>query len=341
MLGIVARVSAADANADLVSVGSPSARRKYIISVYVDTLLRRRASRRGGFAPEEARGWLAWLATWMTRHGATEFYVDRLPATWIQDIDDIQKIKPSRPSWDVFLLVTVAAYLLYVEGGAIEVASATVAFMAVALAVATNMKAHHSSATEPIQLVWRIRWGWAFRALVVVPYLAVGAAAAVGAADSGLLRVLAYMLLSTPVAMLAYSITPASAPDQAGMPPGARLRWSRRMAWRGALWFGLPLAAVLAIPVTLIAEDMRYGLLSAAIMTAIFMTGGWAICGGIPVWQYSRLFREIHRSGRGPGDYLGFLDWAQERLLLEPNGSALRFPHKEIQRHLAESWDKG
>lgn len=339
MLGLVARVSAADANAELVSEGSPSARRRHIISVYVDTLLRRRAGRRGGFAPEQGRRWLAWLATWMTRHNSTEFYVDRLPAAWIKDIGDIRTIKPKQPSMDAGLIVMAATYLLYLKGEAIEIAAVLISIMAVTLAVTINTGAHHSSTDKPIQLVWRIRWGWAFPALAVVPYIVLGAAAAAGAADSGALRVLAYMLLSTPLAMLAYSIAPTSAPDHAGMPPGARLRWSRRMALRGALWIGLPLAVVLAVPVTLIAKDTRYGLLSAAVMAVVLMAGVWAICGGIPVWQYSRLFREIRRSGRGPRDYLGFLDWAQERLLLEPNGSALRFPHKEIQRHLAESWD--
>ncbi|WP_343445652.1 NACHT domain-containing protein [Micromonospora schwarzwaldensis] len=341
MLGIVARVSSVDAHADLVSEGTPSERRRHLMAVYVATLLRRRGGRRGGFAHDDAHRWLAWLATWMTRHGQTEFYVDRLPVDWIRDVSEMEKIKP--PARDPVLLVfyMVAAYLLVVEGGTIEIAAPTLTFMTSSMAAVTNAHIHHSSTTEPIRLVWRLRWSWAFPALVVVPFVTLGAWAAVNAADNGVLRVVAYMLLSTPVAMFAYAITPTSAPDQAGLPPGMRLRGSRRRARRGALLVGLPLALVLGVPVVLGARSMTFGLFAVAMMASCLMFACSDICGGVPARQYANLFRALRRTGRGPKDYLGFLDWARERLLLEANGSALRFPHREIQRHLAETWDEG
>lgn len=341
MLGIVARVSAVDANADLVGEGTPGERRRHLIAVYVDTLLRRRGGRRGGFAHDDAYRWLTWLATWMTRHGQTEIYVDRLPVEWIRDVSEVEKIKPPARDPVIFVFYALAGYLLVVEGGTIEIAAVTLTYMTSSMAAVTNAHIHHSSTTEPIRLVWQLRWSWAFPALVVVPFVALGALVAMSAANNGVLRIVAYMLLSTPVAMFAYAITPTSAPDQAGLPPGMRLRQSRRRARRGAALIGLPLALALGVPVMLRAENMTYGLVGVALMAIFLMLACWDICGGIPVRQYANLFRELRRTGRGPRDYLGFLDWARERLLLEANGSALRFPHREIQRHLAETWDDG
>ncbi|MEU7572907.1 NACHT domain-containing protein [Micromonospora sp. NPDC049240] len=341
MLGIVARVSAVDAHADLVSEGTLRERRQHLMAVYVDTLLRRRGGRRDGYPPDDAHRWLAWLATWMARHDQTEFYVDRLPVEWIRDVSEVAKIKPPARDPAIFALYAGAGYLLVVKGGAIEIAAVTLSYMTASMAAVTNAHIHHSSTTEPIRLVWRLRWSWAFPALVVVPFVTLGALVAASAADNGVLRIVAYMLLSTPVAMLSYAITPTSAPDQAGLPPGMRLRWSRRRARRGALLVGLPLALALGVPVALGAQSVTHGLVAVALMAVFLMLACWDICGGVPARQYARLFAELRRTGRGPGDYLGFLDWARERLLLEANGSALRFPHREIQNHLAETWDDG
>lgn len=64
----------------------------------------------------------------------------------------------------------------------------------------------------------------------------------------------------------------------------------------------------------------------------------WLVFGGMPVLQYRLLFREIARQERGPRRYVEFLRWAAENRLLHPAGSALRFPHREIQRHLQLTW---
>jgi hypothetical protein len=92
--------------------------------------------------------------------------------------------------------------------------------------------------------------------------------------------------------------------------------------------------------VVLVAATLAGGLLATAFMAIFIMYACWKICGGHPVRQYDNLFGELQRTDRGPADYLGFLDWARERLLLEANGSALRFPHREIQRHLADTWEE-
>lgn len=85
-----------------------------------------------------------------------------------------------------------------------------------------------------------------------------------------------------------------------------------------------------------------YGWLTAASYTLPFaFTCGvcfWLVCGGFPSLQYRALFAALHSSGRGPKNYLAFLDWASSRLILSTTGSALRFPHREIQKYLSTTW---
>jgi hypothetical protein len=342
MLGIVAYVSKVAPEIDLVSTGSARYRRRHIIAAYVDTLLRRRAGHGPDYRPQDARRWLAWLATWTKKHGRTEFFVDRLPPSWINDITDIRSLK-ARPRYWLPLTGTAAvavAELIIFLGGRVSIAFA-VNSMLVTMATTINIRKYNSSWAEPIQLVWTMRGRWIVWSLIGLPFALFGIMQNLlyeaRAITEIPLWIVGASLASTP-AILALSLTPVTMSNRAGLPPGDRIRRSRRTAWQGALLIGLPIALAIGIVRSFSSGDPALALGSALPFSVVSMTSCWLIFGGAPVLQYRALFRELERSGRGPANYLAFLDWARERLLLQAAGSALRFPHREIQRYLTESW---
>jgi hypothetical protein len=345
MLGIVARISHEFPEADLVHKGSSKQRRRHIIALYVDTLLRRRSGRGLNPQPQDARRWLGWLATWMKRHGRTEFYVDRLPPAWLQDVTDIRALKAKPRYWLPLTwgAATGAQFLIMVLGGRTDPLGLMFNGLGVTFATSFHIRRHNSSLTEPIQLVWKMRGRWIVPILLVAP-LTLGAVlfGAPEAARSGqvvhvLLWTLGATLVSIP-AVLALTIAPTGMSNQAGLPPGMRLRRSRRTAGQGALLVGLPIAVAVGIVRSFSTGDLILAFGTAVPFAMICVPSCWLIFGGVPILQYRALFRELERNGRGPRDYLAFLDWASEHLLLQTSGSALRFPHKEIQRYLTELW---
>jgi hypothetical protein len=345
MLGVIARVSAVRPDADLVSGGSAKRRRRRIIAVYVDTLLHRRPDRPPHYRPEDALRWLEWLAEWMSRHAGSAFCPDRLTPAWIADVTDVAEIK-GRPRywlamtwtaattvWWIALLVpgnqTLSAVWLIKDG------------VLVTLTTSWHIRTRHCSAMLPIQPVWTVGGPWLRWSVLALTSTSVGVVLAAPESGGGSgnipLWIAGACLVSAPV-LIASVGSPVSIPDQAGLPPGARVTRSRRTAWNAALALGLPIALAAGVIRGLSNNDMGAGLVFAATFAVICMASCWLIFGGVPVLQYRALFRRLAAQGRGPDNYLAFLEWSRERLLLHTIGSAYRFPHREIMQHLARSW---
>lgn len=346
MLGCIARVSSANPNAAVISRGSAKQRRRHIIEVYVDTLLRRRPDRPPNFKPDDARRWLEWLAVWMSRHTRSEFYIDSLAPDLIADITDVTALKRRPRYWlsltwvgaigvlEILSLVgwgdISAWYPLFLNGSIVT------------FFTSIHIRSHYCSSKEPIRLVWRVSGRWlAYIALGLVSTsigVILGRPTSSGSsAEKVVLWTLSAFLVTTP-AMIAVISNPESISDHAGLPPGVRIRRSRRAAWMAALLLGLPIALASGVIRGINNNDMAWGLSFAASFAVICMTSCWLMFGGVSDLQYRALFRSLARADYGPTDYLSFLEWSADRRLLQPTGSAFRFPHREIQQHLHESW---
>jgi hypothetical protein len=275
--------------------------------------------------------------------GRSVFYIDRLAPAMLADVPGLPPRGWSRIyATRMFAAAAVAAFLghAYIA----PVSSSTWIFNAAPVMLMTmfNITRYHVSPTEPIRLVWRVRGRWfLWCSLTVVgtclAVLLVTTLQGISSATREVVLITATTALLNIPAVLAFCIVPVSQPNSVGLPPGARLERSRRTAWLGAL-LGLALACARGVLSAIVLRDPLYALSSTLPFAVICASSCWLIFGGVPVLQYRSLFRRLHKAGFAPADYLAFLEWARERLLLHPSGSALRFPHKEIQRYFKENW---
>ncbi|PPK71228.1 hypothetical protein V5P93_003093 [Actinokineospora auranticolor] len=345
MLGVIAHLAATAPDEPVLVSGSAKRRRGHILGRYVDSMISRRGGPPKGWTAADARRWLAWLAWWMRSHDAHEFYVDRVPGNWLRDV--LPYGLHRRPGLRV---VVTAALLLGLGAGAVVTVlvapilpEVTLLHLAPVLGMTVwSVRSNYLGTGDTIRLTWRVRWRWVTAVLammtstVAVVLLLPGLLAELAVADSALLSGVALTLGNLP-ALLATTIEAEGRPNRAGAPPGARLRRSARVAWISALTIG-PVIAVgrtaLMVPTWGLAATAAYALTLAISAGACC----WFVFGGFPTLQYRALFRAMAATGRGPRDYLAFLDWARSHLVLRVSGSAVRFPHREIRNHLADKW---
>jgi hypothetical protein len=351
MLGMIARISNTHPAAKLVVKGSIQQRKRFILDRYVGSLLERRADRESGFSAPDARRWLEWLAEWIARHGGPELLIDRLQPEWIADVAASSTIK-SQPrfwlpiTWTVALAIALAtdAVLHAQFGGVIPL---LVFGLEVTTVTSWRMRSRHASPTRPIEPTSEMTGPWLALGLIAILSGGLGVVSAYlregdfpvtpsSAQLQLLLHVVTVFLVGVP--LLVAAGVAETVPDDKGMAPGVRLRRSRRNAWIAALFIGVPTALAAGIARGLAYSDLAIGLSFGIPFAVICAAACWLLCGGVPWLQYRALARSLERAEYGPRDYLRFLEWSREHLLLLTAGSAYRFPHPEIQRHLAASW---
>ncbi|RSM80559.1 hypothetical protein DL991_10630 [Amycolatopsis sp. WAC 01375] len=347
MLGAIATLAAIAPTTPLRLVSRHKDRRRQVLGLYVDALIARGGRPPGAAGGDDARRWLAWLAAWMSMRGAREFYVDRIPASWLPAVlepgDNTNLISRTGRT----MIATAVAVLV---GGAVVTANAAalrslpqLVFHSFVILFATSytLRMNHLVPGEPIRLTWRVRGRWPVGLGITGLLIFAGAmvlAAALGRSPVSVPVVVttgAVFVYAAPV-VLALTVRSVAESNRARTAPGVRLRRSLMNAWRAALLIGLPVTAVrfaLSLP-----AGLEYAVVFCLPLAVLNIGSTWLVFGGMPVLQYRLLFREIARQGRGPRRYVEFLRWAAENRLLHPAGSAVRFPHREIQRHLKLTW---
>ncbi|PRY41251.1 hypothetical protein CLV43_1059 [Umezawaea tangerina] len=340
MLGVVAHLATAGTSL----AGLPARhRRKKILTLYVDSLIGRKG--RPPWPEQDVRRWLSWLARWMALHGRTEFFVDRIPAKWLTDVTERSGLRLLDRALRRVVLIAV------VVGAAVGVVATrgttTVKFLLQVLPIAIftriNLAADHAD-DLPIPLAWRVRGLRSFAKAMLLPSALVTVLVLVQTAGRPFapaafsVAVLTIIVPNVPL-LLALGVSRESRPNSAGSPPGERIRRSARNGRLAVLLIVLPTSLV-----SLAALYAAYGPGVASAMTLplalVSSTCCYLLFGGLAHLEYRALFHALHDTGRGPVDYLAFLAWAQENLLLRAHGSALRFPHREIQEHLAANWTR-
>ncbi|GLZ36576.1 hypothetical protein [Actinokineospora sp. NBRC 105648] len=347
MLGAIATL-AAIAPTKPLRLARHKDRRRQVLNLYVDALIARGGRPPGATGDDDARRWLAWLAAWMSAHSAREFHVDRVPASWLPAVlaprDNANLVnRASRALTGAALGVLVGGVVVTANAAALRSLPQLVLHSFVVLfATYHNLRVNHLVPGEPIRLTWRVRGRWPVALGITGLLVYTGSvllAAAQGTSPVSVPVVAttgAVLVYATPV-VLALTVRSVAESNRARTAPGVRLRRSLVNAWRAALLIGVPVTAV-RFALTAPVAGLEYAVVFCLPLAVLNIGSSWLVFGGMPVLQYHLLFRKMARQGRGPRHYVEFLRWAVENRLLRPAGSAVRFPHREIQRHLQLTW---
>ena len=75
-------------------ITSPEEQRKYLLTAYIRHQMTgevKQYPRNKELRPEQIRHWLGWLAKKMEQQGTQEFYLDRIPSSWLQTSEERRK----------------------------------------------------------------------------------------------------------------------------------------------------------------------------------------------------------------------------------------------------------
>jgi len=80
---------------EILTTGTLERRRQQVFATYVQQMFQRRGSK-ANYTPQQTMQWLGWLARQMARHGQTEFYLERMQPSWLQDSRYNRPLYPNR-----------------------------------------------------------------------------------------------------------------------------------------------------------------------------------------------------------------------------------------------------
>ena len=90
--------------------GSPDERRRQIFEMYVQNTFES-SGEKTRYTQMQTRGWLTWLARQMTRHGRTEFYIERLQPDWLPNAGSQRLYRGITTAVLIELFCGIAAFL--------------------------------------------------------------------------------------------------------------------------------------------------------------------------------------------------------------------------------------
>jgi hypothetical protein len=357
-------------------VGDAEAWRRHLFERYIDTMLRRprgpdewEHALAGGaldeveprYTPDETRRYLAWLARTMRTQGLVEFYLERMQPEWLP-------MALSRVYRGVFWLYFGAVVALFgAAGGALLGAVGGVLGVGLGVGLGGGVVLRlRSGPIEPrasIRGTWSDglraglfgpRGGWLYGALVIGSFAAlVGAliGALLGGRDGtllgGLIGGLVGLLLGALagarrgaliVALFGLSgEAPAGSPlkDEGSRTPNEGIH---RSAWNGvksAMVVGPVAGLAFGLPSGL-AFGLRDGLI-VGLFVGLFvgLIAGLGL-GGAAALQHLALRWALRQGRLVPPHLVRFLDYAAQKVLLQPVGGGYRFMHIMLRDYLAD-----
>jgi len=321
--------------------GTLKEQRDHLFGAYVDQMFRRRGIVRR-YTPQQTIHWLKWLAWQMVRHSQTVFYIERLQPDWL----------PGEKRWAFGLVVGLVSVLFGVLFGGLVgrlfygLFSGLVCGLVIGMVIGILI----GIKSEKIICVETVSWSWPKENGLVVVLIGVlvfgqvfglfgGLVAGLGAElFGGLVYGLfsglgAGLLLMGLIGGLSVGeIETRDIPNQG----------IHRSAWN-ALVFGLFGVLVFGLVFGLFGVlngGLVDGLHSGLFDGLVYGLFGGLGAGGQACLKHLALRLLLVRSGSIPWNYVKFLDYAAERILLRKVGGGYTFIHRMLLEYFAARYDE-
>lgn len=330
MLYVVTLAFGSQSTLPLAVGGSPAERRARVFQAYVEQMLLRRVAI-DRYLSEQTVHWLSWLAVQMVAHGQTVFYLEELQFDWLPE----RLRLPIRMTSGLAVgLANGLSYGLLVGILAGMVAGPVAGWVlgpATGLIAAWRIGSKSTSNTE-IDRVEVLRWSWpgigpsflSFlpRGLVIVSLISLLDGLAHGL-SSGLFFGLSLGLAAAPVWWLISGVKFDEIETRVA--PNEGIHRSARSACLVVMFTWL----VCVISVCVLRHNRPF----QVIWLLCFLAGG--LCLGLPLGGDACLKHYVLRvwlirNGSTPWNYVKFLDYAADRILLRKVGGGYMFIHRML-----------
>jgi hypothetical protein len=343
---------------DVSASGSLEEQHSRLFKAYVQRMLKRR-SLPTHYTEEQTTAWLAWLGHAMEQHDQSIFYIEWMQPNWLPTpaqqqryIKYIGLLRGLVVGVSCGVLVVLSVLLLIMlSGWSISVGIVEPATILISQLVggvvfglvfgAIGVRAARQTKAETIQVVETLSWSRSTTrsALAIgLPFgvtcgLILGWALGVGTGLlSGLAIGLALGLLIIAKGLTGSEVKVKTSPNQ-GI-------WASAY---NAVGVGLSVGLTSGAPIGLLAGllgggsyRLAFGLpfgLAVGLFMALFF-------GGEACLKHLLLRMMLYREGLVPRDYIHFLDYAAERILLQKVGGGYTFVHQLLKGYFAAQYDR-
>jgi eukaryotic-like serine/threonine-protein kinase len=364
LLNIVTAAYAGQTETPPLVSGTVEEWRDHVLGSYVNQMLRRRAAEHR-YTPERTVRWLTWLADQMGKHGQTVFYLERLQRDWLhrkrlwatQGREQLSAIHVCTVLTSGLVGGLVAGLVWVPVIGLVEWlamgAAALVRLLIVGLAVglvlglvAGQLSSKEIVCVETVRWSWRECWRSGSKILFAGLLIGIGAGSVVrlvfGLSGAGTLDARIWLNAGLFVALFAglaglvvglFSGLTFSQIEARAI-PNEGIRRSARNALFVALVYGLFGGLFVGLFVAL------FGRLVAGLIAGLtiglgigFISGLRA--GGAACLKHFVIRFWLIRNGSIPWNYVRFLDYAAERILLRKVGGGYSFLHRMLWEYFA------
>jgi hypothetical protein len=330
LLNIVTVAYAGQTAALALSRGTVAERRDQLFGSYVDQMLRRRAAERR-YARELTTQWLSWLACQMAKHGQTVFNLERLQRDWLPT-NQFRAIQASAVLISGLVIALVFGLVSGLVRGLDYILVLRLIFGLI-FGVVFGLGLELFSLSKEIVCVETVSWSWSRRWRSGSWLTAFAPAITVGGLVFGLVRGesggLVFGLVSGLFAVLVGGLTYGEIDNRSI--PNEGIRRSARNALFGAIIVGLVVGLVGGL-----FPGQSAGPLSG-LFVGLFVG---LVAGGHASLKHVVLRLWLIRNGSTPWNYVRFLDYAADRILLRKVGGGYVFLHRMLMDWFAARYDE-
>jgi len=313
----------------LAKSGSTEESRRQIFASYVQRMLRRRIGSYK-YTPQRTTHWLSWLAMQMRSHSQTEFFLERMQPNWLPG-DGLRQVYFVTTVLITLLLVWLSFGLFGWLNAGIIGAIISVLLGSFSLAILGML----DPTIHPVEIV---TWSWKRltgnrRKWLIWLGLWVLAGLGIGLFD-GLILGLSFGLLG----LLSFGLFGALQGEPMDyrnfITPNMGIRNSVRNGLSIGLLFGLMVGLLFGLSTGLFFGP-HFGLLFGLSIGLLFAVLSGLLFGGRACIQHAVLRFLLWRTGVIPLNYVPFLDYATEALILRKVGGGYIFIHRLLLDYFA------
>ncbi len=306
---------------------------RYIFAAYVQRMLQRRGAQ-SSYLQQQTVHWLNWLAQQLVHHNQTVFYIERMQSDWLPE-GQFRQIYAVTTR----LFISLLGVLSFGLAGALGFGLAGVLGFGLAGVLSFGLAGMLGTTIRPVEVI-SLSWKsskWERRNLLVWLVFWGGVGIVIGllkGAIFGLLIGLGFGVFG----MLSLGLLGASSEEMLGdntrLTTNQGIKRSARNGLSFGLLFGLGFGLIYGLGFgqqfglgSGLLYGLSFGLLFGLLSGLLF--GGWASI------QHVVLHFLLWRSGAIPADYVRFLDYATERILLRKVGGGYIFIHRLLLDYFA------
>ena len=364
MLFVVTVAYAGQASTPLPAHSPVTERRDHLLGSYVVKMLGRRAADKR-YSPENTVCWLGWLAHQMANHGQTVFYLEQLQRDWLSQKQRwairVSTVLMSGAVTGVVggLFAGVFSWLilglLLALNGPVRILAAGLV-LGLVIGGVVGLVTGLVSLSREIVCVETVRWSWSScwraRSSILVVALVVGSVfgpfivllgSLTGELDEGVLFALfaglfgglLYGLFAGLFAGLIRGLT-FSQIETRTLPNEGIYRSARN-----ALTVGLICGLICGLVVVLVVVpfvELGDSLAGGLVVGLVFGLVGGLVGGGEACLKHVVLRLWLIHNGSTPWNYVRFLDYAAERILLRKVGGGYVFLHRMLLEYFAAQY---